>query len=128
MANSPSAAPSGQENPQLLVHIIDAGTWTAAQAAGSYAAASLDTEGFIHLSQPQQIVWVANQFYKGQSGLMLLCIDPAKLSAELRYDEVPGHGTFPHLYGPMNLEAVTQVLPFGLDGHGSFVLPTELQA
>ena len=117
----------GQGGAQLLVHIIDAETWAEAQSAGSYAAASLETEGFIHLSHPQQIVWVANQFYKGQSGLMLLCIDSTKLTAELRYDEVPGHGTFPHLYGPMNLEAVTQVLPFGLDGEGGFVLPTELQ-
>ncbi len=127
MTNSPSVAPSVQESPQLLVHILDAETWAAAQAAGSYAAASLETEGFIHLSQPKQVVWAANQFYKGQTGLMLLCIDPTKLSAELRYDEVPGHGTFPHLYGAMNLEAVTQVLPFGLDGDGGFVLPKELQ-
>ncbi len=127
MVNPSSTAPPRQDSPQLLVHIIDAETWATAQAAGSYAAASLETEGFIHLSQPQQIVWVANQFYQGQSGLMLLCIDPAKLTAELRYDEVPGHGTFPHLYGAMNLDAVTQVLPFGLDAEGGFVLPTELQ-
>ena len=120
-------SPSVQADAQLLVHIIDAETWAAAQAAGSYAAASLETEGFIHLSQPQQIVWVANQFYQGQSGLMLLCIDPTKLTAELRYDEVPGHGTFPHLYGPMNLEAVTQVLPFGTDSEGGFILPAALQ-
>lgn len=114
------------DSPQLLVHIIEAEAWAAAQAVGSYAAASLETEGFIHLSQPQQVVWVANQFYQGQSGLMLLCIDPAQLTAELRYDEVPGHGTFPHLYGALNLEAVTQVLPFELCAEGGFVLPQEL--
>lgn len=121
-------SPSVKADAQLLVHIIDPETWAAAQASGAYGAESLATEGFIHLSQPQQIVWVANQFYKGQSGLMLLCIDPSQLTAELRYDEVPGHGTFPHLYGPMNLDAVTQVLPFGLDGDGKFVLPSELQS
>lgn len=116
----------GAEPAQLLVHIIDPAAWQTAQAAGSYAAESLETEGFIHLSQPQQVVWVANQFYGGQQGLMLLCIDPARLTAELRYDEVPGHGTFPHLYGALNLEAVTQVLPFGLDEDGKFALPAEL--
>lgn len=99
----------------MLVHIIEPEVWATAQASGSYAAASLETEGFIHLSQPQQVVWVANQFYNGQTGLLLLCVDPDKLTAELRYDEVPGHGTFPHLYGPMNLDAVTQTLPFGLN-------------
>lgn len=115
-----------QDSPTLLVHIIEAETWAAAQAAGSYAAASLEAEGFIHLSQPQQVVWVANQFYRGQSGLLLLCIDPAQLSAELRYDEVPGHGTFPHLYGPLNLEAVTGFLPFELGADGDFILPQAL--
>lgn len=116
----------GQASPQLLVHIIEAEAWTAAQAAGSYAAASLETEGFIHLSQPQQVLWVAKQFYKGQSGLMLLCIDPAQLSAELRYEEVPSHGTFPHLYGALNLDAVTQVLPLELGPEGGFILPQAL--
>ncbi len=127
MTESILAEELASDAPRGLVHIIEAEVWRAAQTAGFYAAASLETEGFIHLSHPQQVVWVANQFYKGQSGLMLLCIDPAKLSAELRYDEVPGHGTFPHLYGAMNLEAVTQVLPFGLDREGGFVLPQALQ-
>jgi len=118
-----SDSSSVQTPPQLLLHIIETEAWAAAQAAGSYAAASLETEGFIHLSQPEQVAWVANQFYKGQPGLMLLCIDPTQLSAELRYDEVPGHGTFPHLYGSLNLDAVTQVVPFEPDTDGSFSLP-----
>ena len=116
------------DSSKLLLHIVEQQLWHEAQAAGVYRAASLETEGFIHLSQLPQVVWVANQFYKGQSGLMLMCIDSDKLTAELRYDEVPGHGTFPHLYGPMNLDAVTQVLPFGTDADGGFVLPVALQS
>jgi uncharacterized protein (DUF952 family) len=109
-----------------LLHITPLSDWQAASAKGHYAAASLETEGFIHLSQPGQVVWVANQFYLGQSGLVLLCIDTSRLAAELRYDEVPGHGRFPHLYGPLNLDAVTGVLPFEPGAEGRFALPDGL--
>lgn len=112
----------------MLLHIIENTVWQAAQASASYAPASLAAEGFIHLSQPGQVVWVANQFYQGQTGLLLLCIDPERLAPALRYDEVPGHGTFPHLYGPLNLDAVVQVLPLETGETGGFVLPAALAA
>ncbi|WP_404785411.1 DUF952 domain-containing protein [Altericista sp. CCNU0014] len=95
-----------------LFHITEAICWQAARAEGIYRAASLQTEGFIHLSERDQVPWVGNQFYRGQTGLVLLEIDRALLTSELRYDKVPGHGTFPHLYGPLNLEAVVRVSSF----------------
>jgi uncharacterized protein (DUF952 family) len=72
----------------------------------------LQTEGFIHLSEQDQVQWVGNHFYQGQSGLLLLEIESECLTSELRYDEVSREGTFPHLYGPLNLEAVVQVWTF----------------
>jgi uncharacterized protein (DUF952 family) len=99
-----------------LFHITEETTWQSAQSEGVYRAASLETEGFIHLSQPSQVKWVANQFYQNQTGLLLLEIDPDQLQSEVRYDKVSGHGTFPHLYGPLNLDAVIQVCPFQPEG------------
>ncbi|MEM9161930.1 MAG: DUF952 domain-containing protein [Cyanobacteria bacterium P01_F01_bin.4] len=93
----------------MLFHITEPTPWQTAQTEGTYRPASLATEGFIHLSEKAQVAWVANQFYQGQSGLLLLEIVPDRLQADLRYDEVPDHGTFPHLYGPLNLDAVVQV-------------------
>ncbi|MEM8810568.1 MAG: DUF952 domain-containing protein [Cyanobacteria bacterium P01_G01_bin.38] len=93
----------------MLFHITDSATWQTAQTEGTYRPTSLATEGFIHLSQKDQVAWVANQFYRDQSGLLLLEIEPDRLQADLRYDNVPDHGTFPHLYGPLNLDAVVQV-------------------
>jgi uncharacterized protein (DUF952 family) len=116
----------GEAAASPLLHITFLSDWQAAKVQGHYAPASLETEGFIHLSEAGQVVWVANQFYPGQSGLLLLCIDSSRLTAELRYDEVPGHGTFPHLYGPLNVDAVTGVLPFEPGAEGGFVLPAEL--
>lgn len=116
--------------PQLskrsLFHIALRSDWQAAQLPDSYAPASLAAEGFIHLSNLDQVTWVANQFYRAQPGLVLLCIDPERLQAELRYDAVPGHGTFPHLYGPLNPSAVTAVVPWEPSETGEFYLPETL--
>ncbi|MBE9028538.1 DUF952 domain-containing protein [filamentous cyanobacterium LEGE 11480] len=108
----------------MIFHITEQSIWSAAQSSGDYRAPSLETEGFIHLSERSQVLWVASQFYAQTSGLLLLGIEPAQLAAELRYDTVPGHGTFPHLYGPLNLDAVVQVWPFEPQANGHFVMPS----
>lgn len=110
----------------ILLHIIEQTAWQTALTVGRYAPQSLTTEGFIHFSKPEQIVSVANSFYHGQRGLLLLVLDSNKLTAPLQFDAVPNHGTFPHLYGPLNLNAVTSVLPFEPNEDGTFPLPEEI--
>ena len=68
--------------------------------------------------------------------MLLLCIDDAELTAELRW-EAPAHpqpdaaaataiaAEFPHVYGPLNLEAVRAVVAIEQKGPG-FVLPPDL--
>ncbi|NJP11048.1 MAG: DUF952 domain-containing protein [Leptolyngbyaceae cyanobacterium RU_5_1] len=107
----------------VILHITSRSHWQHAQQASAYCADSLDSEGFIHCSTPNQVVWVANTFYQGQSGLVLLCIAPSQVQPELRYDEIETGERFPHIYGPLNLDAVIQVLEFEPDTAGRFVLP-----
>jgi len=103
-----------------LLHLTSRTAWLAAQQSGAYVADTLGGEGFIHCSKPDQILRVANTFYSGQSGLVLLVIDPARLRSEVRWE--PGTDMagelFPHIYGPINLDAVLEVLDFqpGADG------------
>lgn len=111
----------------LILHITDRPSWQAAQTAGSYRHASLDSEGFIHCSMPSQLVWVANTLFKGQRDLILLCIDSERLQSELRYDPV-GDYHFPHVYGEINLDAVGQILDFEPSANGEFELPLGLEA
>ena len=89
-------------------------------------------QGFIHCSTISQVLPVAENFYKGQKGLVLLVIDPALLSSTLRWELPferilpPGIAegeTFPHIYGPLNLDAVVKVADFEPNESGIFALP-----
>ena len=70
----------------------------------------------------------ANQMFAGRSDLILLTIDPARLTARLVYEDCyeTGH-QFPHIYGPLNLEAVTGFVAFPPNADGTFSLPDPLR-
>lgn len=108
----------------MIYHIATSADWRAAQAAGSYTADSLASQGFIHCSTREQVLGVANAIFRGQPGLLLLCIDEARLSAPVRYENLEGgQQHFPHIYGPLELQAVTRAVDFPPEPDGSFRLP-----
>jgi uncharacterized protein (DUF952 family) len=97
-----------------------------AQRLGHYSASSLASEGFIHCSMPAQVVATAERFYAGQRGLVLLVIDSERVQPEVKYEagtDKPDE-LFPHIYGRLNLDAVTRVLDFAPDSAGNWVLPS----
>ena len=58
-----------------------------------------------------------------------MCIDPNQVVAEIRYENLDiGDNLFPHIYGPLNIDAVTNILEFVPDNNGVFTLPQELLA
>lgn len=87
-----------------------------------YRPASLEAEGFIHLSTEEQWLRVAHTFYRGRTDLILLEIDDERLAAELRFDAVGGE-RFPHLYGPLEVGAVVNRHPLRIAGDGDFRVP-----
>jgi uncharacterized protein (DUF952 family) len=107
----------------MIYHIAARADWEAAQAATAYSADSLASEGFIHCSTRAQVLATAARFFAGRQDLLLLEIDPARLTAELRYEEGEPGQLFPHLYGPLDLAAVVAAHPFAPDAHGAFRLP-----
>ena len=103
----------------LIVHIVEKKVWEEAKQAGEYCAASLATEGFIHSSRPEQVLGVANRFYRGVADLLLLWIDPQRLLAPLRFEASDGE-LFPHIYGPLNLDSVIRVCKLAPDADGVY--------
>jgi len=110
-----------------LFHVLSRTAWTQAVAAGSYRPASLEQDGFIHFSDDKQWLATANRFFRGQAGLVLLCVRTDRLRARLAYEPADGE-LFPHLYGELNLDAVVDVFELPLAADGSIVLPVELEA
>ena len=94
-----------------------------------YAPESLAQEGFIHFSTVEQILDTANRFYHSDPNLQVLVVDPEKLTAEVRYENLEGGEVlFPHLYGPLNREAVLKIVRLTPDSDGRFEqLPSELE-
>lgn len=112
-----------------ILHITTHNAWVEAQRNGAYTAPSLRTEGFIHCSTPMQTPATANAFFRGIDGLVLLVIHESKLKSELKYEAPADNGEadpgdrFPHVYGPINLDAVDRAVDFSPGEDGSFELP-----
>jgi uncharacterized protein (DUF952 family) len=104
-----------------IYHLVPAQVWKECTGP-TYSATSLATEGFIHCSNAGQVAGAANRFYAEEQDMLVLHIDPSRLNSPLR-EEPSGTGElFPHIYGPINRDAVVavQVLQRGADGRWEF--------
>ena len=107
-----------------IVHICQQQDWQNAIEAGIYSAESLSREGFIHCSRPVQVLGVVKAFYSNLPDLVLLWLDPVKLEADIRWERV-GEQDFPHIYGPINIDAVIRVTELIPDKDGIYrTMPT----
>lgn len=119
----------------LIYHITTRDDQRRARESGEYQAESLQSVGFIHFSQRHQVLGVANAFYTGQKDLVVLVVDPALLTSDLKYEPPVHPGSapasaasasdqfFPHLYGPLNYGAVIRVVDLPLPDSGIFEMP-----
>ena len=117
----------------MILHITSRKEWLVAQTKGEYRAPSLDTEGFIHCSTEKQVIPVSNAFYRGQNDLVVLVIDETRLKSEVKWEaqsvplappeDISPSDQFPHVYGPINVDAVVSVLDLEPDTEGIFNLP-----
>jgi uncharacterized protein (DUF952 family) len=106
---------------QSIYHLVPRPQWENAPAS-DYAPASLAVEGFIHCSHAGQVAAAANRFYAAHDDMLVLAIDPARLTSPLREEPASSGEMFPHVYGPINRAAVIAVRPLtrGADGRWQF--------
>jgi len=109
--------------PSPLFHLALRDDWQAASANGgayerSTIGRSLLDEGFIHCSFADQVQATADRYYGGRDDVVLLTIDRARLAAPVRVEAVPGGERFPHLYGPLPVDAVSRVVPVPIGSDG----------
>lgn len=94
--------------------IVPAALWEEAERTGTFLGSPVDlADGYIHLSSEAQVEETAARHFAGQSDLLLVAVDPGPLGDALRWEPSRGGDLFPHLYGPLRLDAVLWVRPFG---------------
>ncbi|MEU5214973.1 DUF952 domain-containing protein [Streptomyces sp. NPDC020807] len=114
----------------MILHVVTAAEWNA-HPDRPYAPASLAEEGFVHCSPDEATTLaVVNAFYrKAERPLLALVLDEERLTARLEFEAAaptppPGVADdvlFPHLFGPVDRDAVARVTEVVWDGEGRAV-------
>lgn len=94
-----------------IYHVVLPTNWASFEGQDSYVADSLESEGFIHCSYQTQLEGVLGRYYEGAGEVLILTIDPDRLSSNLVVEESTGGELYPHIYGPINKSAVISIDP-----------------
>jgi len=114
--------------PGRIYHLALASEWRDATRADrpyrrSTLGRSLEEEGFIHCSFAGQVQTIADLIYRGRDDVVLLTIDPSRLEAEIRVENLEGGDElFPHIYGALSLDAVVASDDVRVAADGSLVV------
>ena len=108
----------------LIYHLVTTTRWHQWPSDQPYLPAEYAIDGFVHCTAGDELmIAVANRFYQHVPGeYLLLVIDTEYLTSLLKW-EAPSPGDtlaarFPHIYGPINRDAVvaTKSILRGNDG------------
>lgn len=114
----------GYSQDVIIYHIAHQPDWEEALSTGVYYPPAYDDEHFIHCSTEEHVIPVAERYYPSANDLVLLKIRIAKLTSSLAYENLDGgEQLFPHIYGPLNLDAVEEVRPLVKNPAGNYVFP-----
>lgn len=106
---------SAGKNLPVLYKIIPRLDWEAAQAKGIYEGSAVDRkDGFIHLSAAHQVRATARKHFAGEVDLLLISVREEDLGRTLKWEVSRGGDLFPHIYGPLPLSAISDVVPLQL--------------
>ena len=96
-----------------IYHIIEAESWQKKQSENRYIGDSLADQGFIHCCLPEQVDFVVEKWFPGKNDLLILEINSDKLISPLVFENLDGgEEKFPHIYGPINRDAIITSNPY----------------
>lgn len=107
----------------LTFHLVRADYFRSCNAQQDYVPAAFDDDGFIHCTDgAQNVADTANRYYRDDRNMYIaLVIDLSQVRAEVRYED--DAGIYPHIYGPLNRDAIVSVVPVLREADGSFLAP-----
>ena len=115
------------ERRKAIYILTEKSKWDSAKNRGIFIDESLHEIGFIHSMNYDEILAVANAFYLNRQNLVLLQIDPQKSKSEIKFEEphvklavFKKGDKFPHIYGPLNIDAVVSAIPVSKNKVGQY--------
>ena len=109
---------------RTIYKICLASAWREAERQGVYRGSADDArDGFIHFSTAAQVAETARKHFFGQTGLFLIAVDADALGEALRWERSRHDELFPHLYGELDLGAVTAILDLRTRSDGYHDVP-----
>ncbi len=106
-----------------MFHLITEQDWELARGSQHWRPASLADEGFIHCSvDEEQAMRVVARLYPDRADLLALEVETEKLNSPLVSEASRSGEIYPHIYGPLDLNAVTKVWRVNQDGEGRYSL------
>jgi uncharacterized protein (DUF952 family) len=109
---------------RVIYKICPASAWREAERQGVFRGSPVDvSDGYIHFSTASQLAETARKHFFGQTGLFLIAVDADGLGDALRWERSRNDDLFPHLYGELDLGAVTGVLGLRARSDGYHDIP-----
>ena len=103
----------------MIYHIATQEEWDLQIDAAVYAPFAYNQERFIHCSDLHQLESVANRYFPGRDDLVILELMPTKLEPQTRYEQ-SGTEKYPHVYGPLNKDAINREISVQCNADGRF--------
>ncbi len=114
--------------PEVIYKICAKRAWDEAVEQGEFAGAPVDlADGFIHFSTAAQVAETAARHFRGQQDLVLITVDARRFGDALKWEPSRGGALFPHLYGPLPVDAAISVAGLALDADGVPIIPLGLE-
>jgi uncharacterized protein (DUF952 family) len=106
----------------VIYHLVPTDYWEAQPADRPYVPVDYAREGFIHCTRGvEQLAVVANRYYQDDPrAWLVLVLDEQAVTSEIKYEPGQDEVLYPHIYGPLNREAIRQVLHMPRDPDGTF--------
>jgi uncharacterized protein (DUF952 family) len=117
----PDEAASIHRAEHVTYHLVPAEVWSAQMFSNSYEPEGFAQEGFIHCTDTlEELVAVGNRYYRSDAReFLVLAIDCEQVTASVIYEDE--RQIFPHIYGPLNTDAVLSMRPVVRAGDGTFL-------
>jgi uncharacterized protein (DUF952 family) len=93
----------------IIYHIVTPETWEKFADETEYEAESLQSEGFVHCSYRNQLEEVLQRYYSNEKKVLILHINPHRLTSPLVAEPSTNREIYPHIYGKINKSAIAEI-------------------